>query len=315
MIYLLGLDIGGTKTEALVADERFNVLGHVVHSTRVGGPDETLRGILATVEETLQESSLSPSQLSVIGVGIPGQVKPETGEVQFAVNLGLEAYPLGHALSEMLGVPVAVENDVRLAALGAYHLLIRQQTLNSLAYISVGTGIAAGLVLNGQLYRGASGMAGEIGHIVINEQGELCPCGQRGCLETVAAGPAIMRQIEQSGLVGQARSISDLLALRGNPEADALVAQVAHALARAIQWVVMACDVERVALGGGVTKAGLGLLHAIHAEMAAFREESALIRMMLPDERVTLLPEGINPGLYGAIRLAQETAKHKEPRH
>ncbi len=128
---------------------------------------------------------------SSIGIGIPGLVDTASGEVAHAVNLGVDRLPLGGVLAERLGVRVRVENDVKAASLGAYDLLGLTGTM---AYLNLGTGMAAGIVVDGRLWRGTSGIAGEIGHIPIDPAGAECACGQRGCLETVASGSGIARQ-------------------------------------------------------------------------------------------------------------------------
>src|SRR5205823_13868902 len=127
------------------------------------------------------------------GLGIPGRVQPATGLVESAVNLRWRQLPAGPLLAERLGVPCHLENDARAAALGAYQTGDERRFQNW-AYISVGTGIAAGLILRGQLYRGPNGMAGEIGHTVVLPGGPRCACGLSGCLEAIAAGPAILRE-------------------------------------------------------------------------------------------------------------------------
>src|SRR5690606_9462847 len=122
-------------------------------------------------------------------------VDPYTGEVANAVNLNLEQpFPLGGLLAERFHRPAYLENDARIAALGAYRLVSQEEPVRQMAYRTLGTGLSAGLVLNGALYRGVNGLAGEIGHMVVEPEGRLCACGLCGCLETIASGSAIDRQ-------------------------------------------------------------------------------------------------------------------------
>lgn len=192
--YAIGLDVGGTKTEALIVDQHHQVQSRVCNPTDTTNPERVMAGITQTVYEALHRAHATPQQVQVIGAGIPGLVNPETGVVRQAVNLNLDSYPLGPALTAEFNTPTFLENDVRAAAVGAFAYINRHEPVTHLAYLSIGTGISAGLILDGNLYRGVNGMAGEIGHAIIEPDGMLCRCGIRGCLETVIAGPAIIRQ-------------------------------------------------------------------------------------------------------------------------
>jgi glucokinase len=305
---IVGLDIGGTKTEALIVDQDDQPQGHAVLPTITGSPEAMLEGIVETVYAAIANGSQHPHQITCMGVGIPGRVLPETGEVQLAVNLGLKSYPLGERLTERIKVPVFIENDVRVAAIGAYHHLREREAITSMAYLGIGTGINAGIILDGKVYRGANGMAGEIGHMVMDEGGALCNCGQHGCLESIAAGPAITRQAIEVGLTDHNITTHELIGMAeaGNARAQALMKRVTSTLARAVQLLILTYDVEKVVLGGGVTKAGPAFLDLLLVELAGMRSHSDIIRMLIPDQKLALLPANFNAGADGAIRLAQE---------
>jgi len=308
--FLVGIDIGGTKTEVLVVDEQMKPRGQARSTTVLTTPADMVKGVVDTARAALEQAGVGAEPVVGIGVGVPGQVVPDTGEVRLAVNLGLTSYPLGEVLSRELAVPVRLENDVRAAALGAYHHVRAGHAIRSLAYLGIGTGVAAGLILNGSLYRGAHGMAGEIGHIVMEEDGEVCRCGQRGCLEAILSGPAIARRAVQAGIPEAEAGLDALYrkAAGGDPRAQAIVRRVAHALARAIQGLIMTYDVEKVVLGGGITGVGEPLRNSVCEELAGMRAQSELARIMLPDAKLELLPPGFNPGTRGAIRIAAEAA-------
>jgi glucokinase len=307
---LLGLDIGGTKTAALVVDEGLNQLSAISRPTETSNPQRLVAGVVATVREVLSMAQMPSTELAGIGVAVPGLVDPESGVVELAVNLNLESYNLGITLAEELGAPVYLENDVRTAAMGAYQFARQEEPLNHLAYLSIGTGIAAGLVLSGQLYRGANGMAGEIGHIIVEHQGPKCGCGLVGCLEAVASGMAIARIGQEKLDSGEqpitAESVYES-ARKGNPSAIEIIRQVSVYLARAIQLLFMTYDVEKVVLGGGVTKPGPAFLGPILDQLSLFRAQSALAEAMLPAKKVAVLPAGYNAGVWGAIMLAMGT--------
>lgn len=305
----IGLDIGGTKTAALVVDNAGQALGEVVRPTDVATPDRLVAGIVATVDRALAAAGATRADLVAAGVGVPGQVDPQTGTVSLAVNLHLgEPYPLRDGLQAALGVPVTLENDVRTAAWGAFHQANAGQPIASLAYLSIGTGIAAGLVLDGRLYRGAHGMAGEIGHIPVDPAGPRCRCGAYGCLEMFAAGPAIAAQAAAVWPAGShPPQTTEVYALAdaGQPAARAIVERAAGFLARAVYLLVMTYDVERVVLGGGVTRAGAPFERPLRHALAALRADSSLAASMLADEKIVVAPANFNAGVVGAVYLAE----------
>lgn len=303
----VGLDIGGTKTAAMVVDAAGRCLSLLARPTDVACPERLVAGVVAAVDDALAEAGATRADVAAAGVGVPGQVNPAAGTVTLAVNLNLhEPYPLGDALCAALDAPVTLENDVRAAAWGAFHWANERRPLNSLAYLSIGTGIAAGLVLDGRLYRGAHGMAGEIGHIPVDPGGPRCRCGSHGCLEVYAAGPAIAAQA--AGLTaadGRAPTTTEVYALAAacQPAARAVVERAAGYLARAVYLLVMTYDVERVVLGGGVTRAGAAFERPLRHALAALRADSSLAASMLPDEKIIVLPADLNAGVMGAVRL------------
>jgi len=295
----LGLDIGGTKTAALVVGEDGQPLGETMRPTDVSRPDRLVAGIVGAVDEALVAAGATHAELVAAGVGVPGQIDPATGTVRLAVNLNLrEPYPLRDALQAALGVPVTLENDVRAAAWGAFNRPGAGRPPGSLAYLSIGTGIAAGLVIDGRLYRGDHGMAGEIGHFPFDAGGPRCVCGSYGCLEAFAALDA-----------GRVYA----LAAQGHPVACHVVERAAGYLARAVYLLLITYDVERVALGGGVTRAGAAFEWPLRGALAALRANSPLAASMLPDERIVVLPADFNAGLWGAVFLAQAAAGNETP--
>lgn len=311
----LGLDIGGTKTEVLMVNGDGQIMGQAIAPTNITNPERLIEGVIAAAYQAIAQANEDIANVVAIGVGVPGQIRQDEGVVALAVNLNLTNYPLGPILSQQLGKPCYLENDVRAAAVGAYHSTLSTQhstlstqssALSHLAYLSIGTGIAAGLILNGQLYRGANGMAGEIGHITLDPEGERCACGQIGCLETIAAGPAIVRQAEQAGLTVAHAGEVYAAAKAGHVHAKAIVNRVSNSLSRALQWLVMTYDVEKLVLGGGVTSAGTAFLEPIFQALARLRADSPLAQAMLPDTKLSLLPSGFNAGAWGAIALAQQ---------
>lgn len=309
----VGLDIGGTKTAVLVVDLNLNVLSRHKAPTQVDDPQSLIRGVIAAIETALDRAGKRPDQILSIGAGIPGHVVLETGEVRMAVNLNISSYPVGAKLSEQFSVPVALENDVRTATLGAYQWLSAQRDVSYMAYISIGTGIAAGAVLDSRLYRGTKGMAGEIGHVCFDSNGPICVCGMRGCLEALASGPAIAREFHEQApaLAAQAPTAKEVYqaADAGRPEAIAVIKKASDYLARAVYTLVNMYDVEAVVFGGGVSSSGSAFLDPIQTAVAEMKEQSRLVRAMLNDVTVTALPPGHSAATWGAIMLAHQISQ------
>lgn len=309
---LIGLDIGGTKIEALAVDQDFITWGQFNRLTDISSPENFVASVTDAIYQVLNQAQAMPSQIIGIGIGIPGQINTETGEVRLAANLNLSAYPLGDTISNIFNVPTFIENDVRLAAIGVYHWQKMHTPVKSIAYLSIGTGVGTGVIINGRLYRGSHGMAGEIGHITVEPNGLLCKCGARGCLETIISGPAIVQQAlnaiqfdiphheVHAGHVYRA-------AADGNPTAQAIVQRVSDYISQAIQWLIMTYDVDQVVLGGGVSGAGTAFLTPILSVLSNYRAQSALFATMLQESKIVLLPTGYNAGTWGAVYLTNES--------
>lgn len=307
----LGIDIGGTKTDAVAIDQTGEVLVQFRLSTAYGAS-----GVLSSAEEAvrgLAERLNSPiSQISSIGVGVPGRVDSTTGRVVHAVNLGVEDLNLGSELSRVLEHEVHAENDVNAAALGAYHLLnargwpetgwpasaIGDSSRHSMAYLNLGTGLAAGIVIGGALWRGSRGTAGEIGHIPIDPLGPVCSCGQSGCLEVLASGSALARQWPTE----HPNPIQHLFeaAAGGDSAAMRIKSKLLESIASAVRILVLAVDVEVVVIGGGIAAAGDPLLEGVRAVLKERAQHSPFLGSLELAERVCLVPAGAPISALGA---------------
>jgi predicted NBD/HSP70 family sugar kinase len=307
-----GVDVGGTWTEAIVVDASGSVLGTSRRPTNLDGAD----GIVNSVADAVADAAASAGTDPVgVGVGMPGQVDPAAGTVRLAMNLRIDVLglPVGSMLLERLGVPVALENDVRAAAIGAYEHLraTSEPELRSLAYLGIGTGMAAGLVVDGRVHRGRDGMAGEIGHVVVDPGGPRCRCGLDGCLEAVAAGPALQRMWPE----GDGRPAEAMFgaATAGDPTARRLTEEVIDRYVLAVQWLGAAWGADLIALGGGIGSIGDPLLVPIRERLAGWAARSELAGWVLPPERVVALPAGLPAGAIGAAALARRQADRLEP--
>jgi glucokinase len=313
---LVGVDVGGSKIAVLVTDPAFTVRARYTLPAEVGAPDRAADVIAAAIGAALGDAGTDIGAVAAVGVGVPGRVDPVAGSVSEAVNLGWHDLPLGPRLSAVLDVPVSLENDVRAGALGLRERRVLGD-VEDFAYLSIGTGIAAGIVLDGRLHRGPRGMAGEIGHIVVDANGPVCPCGLRGCLETLAAGPAIARRAAEALATDGRSSLAGVdpldaadvyeAAAAGDPLAIRVADDVGAMLARAIHLLVMTYDIEVVAVGGGVARAGEAFLDPLLRALDRLRDASPLARQVLASGVVHVLPAG-DTGAWGAIALARSAA-------
>jgi len=301
-----GIDIGGTKIATLIVDAAGAVLGRATHASSVGDQGGAVQAIAACLDEALAAAELRREDLVAVGVGVPGRVDPKRGHVTLAVNLGWTDFALRDALELELGLPVVIENDVRAAAIGLHERHVVGDA-NDLAYLAVGTGIAAGVVLDGRLHRGARGLAGEIGHAIVDSDGPRCVCGQQGCLEAFASGPSIARRANATN----AEAVYDAAAA-GDPAAQELVDDVGRRLAWAIHTLVLTYDVQRVVVGGGVSHAGTPFEAPLRRELARLRAASDLAGELLPADIVDVLPPESEAGAWGAVAVARTTYQGSE---
>jgi glucokinase len=314
-----GIDLGGTKIQAVVVDERFTVLGQERMPTPTrGGPADVAAAMVAAVRGAAEAAEAEPSELSSIGVGSPGDVDDAGGTVTSARNLpGWEGtFPLAAALSDELGPPVSLGNDVNVATM-AEATLGSGRGYQSMLGVFWGTGVGGGIVIDGKLWLGRDA-AGEIGHMVVKIGGAKCPCGRHGCMEAYAGRGAmetrareLVRKGEQTDLFeimekrGRTRLTSGIWAralVRQDPMAVRLVERAIEALAAAVASAVNLLDVEAVILGGGL---GVRL-----GDPYRKRLEHAMLPHVFVDNRpppVLLAQLGDLGGAIGAALLASES--------
>ena len=326
---VVGVDVGGTKAAALVVDQAGETRGRAVQPM-AGRSATGIEPIVAAIRAALEAAGAGDGDLGAIGVGVPGRIDSTAGVVSLATNLGWHDLPLARLIRDEFGVACGVANDVGLAASG----LIGHKIANgarSLAYVAVGTGIGAGLVLDGRLHQGDRGLAGEIGHAIAEPDGALCRCGQRGCVETVASGPFIARRaaaaLAAALAAGTPASDHPLLtssgtitakivyeAVAGGDSIALTVAQEAgRTLAHAIEALMLTCDLELVLLGGGVAAAGAPFFEPIAAELDRARSASTLVALMIPPDSVRVLPAQFDAVARGGIALARSLIRTEPP--
>ncbi|MCW4386062.1 ROK family protein [Salinibacterium sp. SYSU T00001] len=303
----LGVDIGGTKTEAVVVTPAGDILAQARLDSGFG-PDAVVATTLDVIRRVCADAGIEPRETS-IGVGIPGAIDTRTGTVSHAINLGLEHLPLRSQLREALGADVSIENDVNAAALGAFHIMKRPAE-SSMAYLNLGTGLAAGLVLDGQLWRGARGAAGEIGHILVDPNGPLDLDGQRGGLEAMASGSGIARQWG-AGERGTVTAVLDA-ADAGDERAIAIRTRLHESVAAAVRILVLTVDVDVVVIGGGISRLGERLTAGVEEVFAGWASVSPFIASLDLPGRMLLLPDGAPVAALGAAWLGTAAPAARE---
>lgn len=284
--YVVGVNIGYSNTVALLVDLAGKVMDRAVVSTLPWrGCDAVLQSVAGAVRDLLKNNPQAADKVRGIGVGVPGIVDPRLGVSVFSPNLQWEREPVAAKLSRLVGIPVVVDNDVRMATLGEWRYGAGKGS-NDFIALFVGSAVGCGLVLNSTLHYGATSSAGEIGHTIVEPDGPHCSCGRDGCLEAVASG----RAIAASAIAGLTMGINSSLAAAvgddmskvtaalvaehaaaGDPFCSELMRRTGSYLGSAIATLVNTLNPEIVAIGGGVSRAGELLLQPIRE---SYREKA-----------------------------------------
>ncbi len=303
----VGVDVGGSSTVAIVLDHAGQVAARHVRPTRLGAP-QIAADVAAAVRHVVQDAATTLDGLAGVGVGVPGVVDAEQGTVANAVNLGVErSAPLAELVArELDGVAVHLENDLNAAVLGTAQHLTRtgDGPVDDLAFVALGTGLAAGLMLDGRLRRGRHRAAGEIGHLRYVPEGLPCKCGQNGCLERYASGSALdAAWASRSGRPAPVEVFE--AAAAGDVRATGVRDEFLAAVAEAVRVLVLTCDVGRVVIGGGVSQLGEPLLRGVVAELDRQASSSPFLAAADLASRVRLAPAGVPLGAVGAALVGR----------
>jgi predicted NBD/HSP70 family sugar kinase len=304
--YILGFDIGGTKTYAALANGNGEMLAEEQAPTiRWNGQADYGEQFVHLRDTLLLRSGMPDARIAAVGVAVAGIMNPATNMVVMCPNISDTAFDLQALIESALGVPAHVENDVNLAAVGE-HWRGAARNCPHFVFLAIGTGIGAGVFINGQLYRGAHNAAGETGHLYVHGLERIGPDGL-GVLERRASGTGIVRQAQkrlaesaaQSTLAGRELTTSDVLqaAAQGDPLAAGVLDDTLTTLALGLANIAFVLDPEMIVLGGGVGNAGDSLLVPLRERLAAL-----LVHPVAP--RLELSQLGAQAQLYGAVRYA-----------
>jgi glucokinase-like ROK family protein len=312
----VGIDIGATSVDVAITGGDLTVLAHTSEPVDVRqGPDLVLAVALDLVAK-LRADGLAP-EIHGVGVGVPGPVSFKDGvPVAPPIMPGWDGFPVRSVLSQRLGAPVLVDNDVNIMALGEMHAGLSRR-VDDFLFVKVGTGVGCGIVVNGSVYRGVSGSAGDIGHIRIEDEGPVCTCGNVGCLESIFSGAALAREALAAARSGRSDVLADRLAQAGTVDAaDVAVAVAAgdpcalemvrdggHRLGLLLAGLVNFFNPGMVVIGGEVA-AGLGHPFLAEVRSVVYRRSLPLATGNLP---IALSEMGAQAGVVGAVRMISDS--------
>ena len=308
----IGIDVGGTGIQTGAVDEQGKILVETSIVTQIDIPfSEQVKRIADSVGNVLRILSLTPEDVSRVGIGIPGIASRKNGEIIKCTNMGWNHVPFWSEWEKWNDRPLFIDNDANVAALAESVAGISRGTASSV-FITIGTGIGSGIIIDGKIWGGAHGIGGELGHVIMSLDGVPCTCGNRGCLERYCSATALIRMAREAVEPGcailravggditkiEARTVIDL-AREQEPMATALYSRWISYLSQAVGSVVNFLDPEMIVIGGGVSKAGDFLLEPIRRQFpnhVIFRDQP------LPEIKLAVL--GSRAGIIGAAMLS-----------
>ena len=321
--YAIGVDLGGTNLRISAVDSGGNLLQKIITGAQVAnGRDFVVEEMCAAIRQlSVKFSSLG--RLEGIGIGVPGIIDMETGVVRKSPNLpDWVDYPVREEIERRLQTNVILENDANVAALGEKWLGAARD-VESVCMITLGTGVGGGLVLNGRIWRGMTGMAGELGHIVVQLDGPPCGCGSRGCIEQFASATAIKRMAVEAIAKGKAPALARAMeeepefssrivyqmAVQGDAAAQEIFRTVGYSLGITVAGLINIFNLPMYVIGGGVAGAWDAFAPTMMEEVRkrSFVYLATEPKPELPASKKTIITQallGSDAGLYGAARLS-----------
>lgn len=314
MSLLIGIDIGGTNIKLALMDTKAHLKAKRVFSTsEFRNKNALINELVKEIEGLLSEYSVPRKDLLGIGIGAPGAVDIRTGTVHYLTNVpNWREVPLGDILKKRLHIPVFVDNDVNVMALGEMRFGAGRGVRNMLC-ITLGTGVGGGLILEGRLYRGSSYAAGEFGHVPINMEGPKCGCGSYACVEAYVGNSYLVREVAAKIRKGEKTMIKKLAdgkisnitakmigqaANKGDRFAQKVWIDAGNKIGTGLAGVVNLLNVEKIVIGGGVAEAGKILFDSIRKTVA----ERAM-KLPAKTARIVKAKLGYDAGVIGAATL------------
>jgi predicted NBD/HSP70 family sugar kinase len=298
---VLAADFGATRAHLALCDMGASVLAEQSHDVGVGdrGPNAVLPWLVERHRELREEAGAAAGDLLSVGVGMPAPVDISVGRpVNPPLMPGWNDFPVAQRLTAELGAPVLLENDANVMALGEHRL--NWPATDDLIFVKVATGIGCGIIAGGELYRGAAGAAGDLGHVRAPDGGDvLCRCGRRGCLEAIAAGPALAAELTRQGLrAGGAREVAAAIA-SGDPRAVTAARAAGHEIGEVLATIINFSNPSAVVFGGEIPDASEDLLAGVRE--AVYSRSLPLATRNL---EIAHSSDGHRAGIVGAAVMA-----------
>lgn len=298
MRYSIGVDIGGTKIAIAIVDETGDIKNHIIINTDTTvGPEKVIAEINTEINNLIQTNNIPMDSIQGIGIGSPGPLDVNKGEITNPPNLPWKDVPIVQMVESYFNLPVKLENDANAATL-AEQWIGAGASIHNFVYMTVSTGIGAGIISDGHLLIGESGNAGDIGHTVVDPTFGYCRCGQEGCLEVVASGTAIAKN--GSEIMGESLTTKEIFDLyhSGQTEIIEFIDRVFERLGAGCVSLINTLDTEAIIIGGGVSNIGDLLFDTLQNYVGRYA--------LNPKGRQTkIIPAKLkqNPGVIGAAAL------------
>jgi N-acetylglucosamine repressor len=283
---VIGLDFSGIELKGAILDATNHCLSVIKQPFQGMQPAIIQKQVIEMCRELISSPVILQRRVLGIGISVPGTVDTEKGIIRDSLNLRLHDFPIRDILGEVFDLPVFIEHDTCTAAL-AEKYYGAGRGMGDLIYIIVSTGIGAGLIVNHEVYRGATGLAGELGHVIVERDGQVCVCGKRGCLEAVAAVPAMLANAnnvlrQRKGASRDSLSLNSLIRAAAQEDrlAQAIIQRAADYLAMAISMMVSIVDIRLMVVGGEVVEMGELYFSPLRKSLEKYRVEGQEIRVV-----------------------------------
>lgn len=314
--YVIGVDLGGTKISTAISTIDGEILKQTVVATKAEeGEEAVLERIIGTISEVLVGADISKDEVEAIGIGSPGPLDAKKGVIITTPNLPFKNYNVVQPIKDKFGIPVYLDNDANVAAIGEYMFGAGKGTKN-IVYFTVSTGVGGGAVLNGQAYRGNTSNALEIGHMTVDANGPRCNCGNIGCLEAIASGTAIGKKGMEAAQTKVETSLKNydnitsyevfVEAKKGDAVAKEIVDNAMNYLGIGVANAISIFDPEMVIIGGGVSKVGDILFDTVRSVV-----NKRCFKSMADACKIVPAGLGTDAGVVGAVALAILESKNK----
>ena len=315
--YVIGIDLGGTKISTALSDFEGNIVSNVVVPTKADeGEIPVLNRIISTIEEVIEKGKVTTGEIESIGIGSPGPLNANTGVIITTPNLPFKDFNVTKPIKEKFDLPVYLDNDANVATIGEFMFGAGKGKKN-IVFFTVSTGVGGGAIVNGNIYRGSTCNALEIGHTTVAPNGPRCNCGNVGCLEAVASGTAIGKKGQEATMTKVDTSLKQydkvtsyevfLEADKGDEVAKDIRDKALNYLGIGVANAVSIFDPEMVIIGGGVTQVGDVLFDRVRQVV-----KKRCFKVMSDNCQIVPAGLGTNAGVVGAVALAILESKNHQ---